>query len=125
MTADPRAALNTFIAALERHFEASAGRNGEEDPRVLSAYEELADAFETYDDALFEAYGESTPLDIYAEDDDDDELDDLVDEDDDLDLDDEDEDTETYGGLDAEDYDEDDEVEAEVEDTDEGSSASR
>lgn len=112
MTADPRAALNTFIAALERHFEASVGRNGEEDPRVLAAYEEVADAFEIYDDALFEAYGESTPLDIFTEDGEDDDLDldddDDDDEDDDLDLDDEDDDTQTYGGLDAEDYDDDD-----------------
>ncbi|WP_068397385.1 hypothetical protein [Kribbia dieselivorans] len=109
MTADPRAALNTFIAALERHFEASVGRNGEEDPRVLAAYEEVADAFEIYDDALFEAYGESTPLDIFTEDGEDDDLDlSDDDDDDDLDLDDEDDDTQTYGGLDAEDYDDED-----------------
>ena len=37
MTADPRAALTKLIATFERHLEASSGRNGEDDPRVVAA----------------------------------------------------------------------------------------
>jgi hypothetical protein len=69
MSADPRAALNTLVAALERHLEASSARRGEDDPAVIAAYDDLADAFEDYDGALFDAYGEMTPLDIYVDDD--------------------------------------------------------
>lgn len=103
MTADPRAALNTLIATFERHLEASAGRNGEDDPRVVAAYEDLADAFEAYDDALNDAYGEMTPL-IVVDDAD------LDGGDDDADGDEEyveDEDDDRYSGLDDEDYDDD------------------
>ncbi|NHN54833.1 hypothetical protein G9U51_03420 [Calidifontibacter sp. DB0510] len=112
MTADPRAALSRFITALERHLEAAARRRGENDPTVVAAYHDLADAFEDYDDALLEAYGEVTPLELYVgdededldEDDDDEDVDDLDEDegddegDDDLDEDDEDDDGE-YSGL--------------------------
>lgn len=100
MSADPRQALATFVTALERHLEASASRRGEDDPVVIAAYDDLADAFEAYDDALLEAYGEMTPLDIYTGLDDEDE-----DEDD---LDDEEETPRRYTGLDDEDLDTDD-----------------
>ena len=69
MSADPRAALNQLVAAFERHLEASSTRHGEDDPSVVAAYEDLADAFEEYDGALYDAYGEMTPLDIYSGDD--------------------------------------------------------
>ncbi|WP_392542067.1 hypothetical protein [Oryzobacter telluris] len=85
MSADPRAALTQLVAALERHLEASSTRHGEDDPTVVAAYEDLADAFEEYDGALYDAYGEMTPLDIYTGDeagDDDDEDDDETDGDD-------------------------------------------
>ena len=103
MTADPRAALANLTATLERHLEASAQRRGENDPTVVAAYQDVADAFERYDDALLEAHGEVTPLEIYSGDDDeddpdevDDELDDHGDEDDDG----------VYLGLDDSEYDE-------------------
>jgi hypothetical protein len=102
MTTDPRAALATLSATLERHLEASAQRRGENDPTVVAAYQDVADAFELYDDALLEAYGEVTPLEIYnGEDEDDsdapdDELDNPGDEDDDG----------VYLGLDDSEYDE-------------------
>ena len=86
MTADPRAALANLTATLERHLEASAQRRGENDPTVVAAYQDVADAFELYDDALLESYGEVTPLEIYSGEDDDedpDELDNHGDEDDD------------------------------------------
>ncbi|WP_377642635.1 primosomal protein [Oryzobacter terrae] len=69
MSADPRAALTQLVAAFERHLEASSTRHGEDDPGVVAAYEDLADAFEEYDGALYDAYGEMTPLDIYSGDD--------------------------------------------------------
>lgn len=101
MTSDPRAALATLMTAFERHLEASASKRGEEDPTVVAAYEDLADAFASYDDALLNAYGEMTPLDIYDDSDDDDEVDDHSDEDGD--------DDGVYSGLDDTEYDEDDE----------------
>lgn len=111
MTAEPRAALSALQSALERHLEAAATRRGENDPSVVAAYRDLADAFEDYDDALMDAYGEVTPLEVYAGDDDlDEEDDDLEDEDEERDedgeaLDDEDSDDDTYVGLSGDDTD--------------------
>jgi hypothetical protein len=109
MTVDPRAALANLAASLERHLEASASRRGENDPTVVAAYQDVADAFERYDDALLEAYGEVTPLDIYSGDDEDEDGDADGDEAD-LELDDHgDEDGDSVGvylGLDDSDYDE-------------------
>jgi len=85
MSADPRAALSQLVAAFERHLEASSARHGDDDPSVVAAYEDLADAFEAYDGALYDAYGEMTPLDIYSGDDDGDEPDEDEDEDEDAD----------------------------------------
>ena len=96
---DPRPALNQLIAAFERHLEASAQRRGEDDPTVVAAYEDLADAFEAYDDALHDATGEMTPLVVVDEQF-------MVDDDESDDYDDEDE--QSYSGLDDEDYDADD-----------------
>jgi hypothetical protein len=107
MTSDPRAALDRLVAALEAHLQAASRRTGEADPAVVSAYQTLADAFETYDEALYAAYDEVTPFVLYedAEDADDDEDDDDDDEDDDLDdEDDEDEDDDLDGpGVDLDD----------------------
>jgi hypothetical protein len=98
MTSDPRAALATLISALERHLEAAASKRGEEDPTVLAAYEDVADAFEAYDEALLTAYGEMTPLDLYDDSEDDDtEIDDHYS--------DEDGEESIYSGLDDEEYD--------------------
>ncbi|WP_402465938.1 primosomal protein [Isoptericola aurantiacus] len=70
MTADPRAALDRFVAALEGHFHAVASRRGDDDPAVDDAYEVLADAFEVYEDSLAQVYTEVTPF--YLDDDEDD-----------------------------------------------------
>lgn len=93
MNAEPRAALEKLTSALERHLEACSARRGESDPAVVSAYFELADAFEAYDDALMNAYNEVTPLEVYYEEDLDDDEDDLDDDDfdEDYDTDDDDE----------------------------------
>ncbi len=116
MKADPRAALATLTASLERHLEASASRRGENDPTVVAAYQAVADAFDLYDDALLESYGEVTPLEIYSgdgdevdeDDDDDDDDDDEIDEVDGVldDHGDEEGDSSVYLGLDDSDYDE-------------------
>jgi hypothetical protein len=103
MTNDPRAALANLAATLERHLEASAQRRGENDPTVVAAYQDVADAFEQYDDALLEAYGEVTPLEIYSGDDDEDDPDVLDDE---LDDHDDEGDDGVYLGLDDSEYDE-------------------
>ena len=107
MTIEPRAALANLTASLERHLGASASRRGENDPTVVAAYQDVADAFERYDDALLEAYGEVTPLEIFGgEDEDGDEEGDETD----LELDDHgDEDGDSVGvylGLDDSEYDE-------------------
>ena len=109
MATDPRAALNRLIAALEQHFEA-ASTGDEFSPAVIAAEDRLADAFFTYDDALFTAFGIELPLDIVDADEDDDEDFDEEDfeddEDEDYDVDDFDEDDED---IDEEDLDEEDE----------------
>ncbi|HNQ06741.1 MAG TPA: hypothetical protein PKH97_06090 [Tetrasphaera sp.] len=112
--ADPRAALVALTAAFERHLEACAQRRGEDDPAVVAAYDDLADAFEEYDESLLEAFGEMTPLELYAGEDDDSDEDEELDEepddeddldDDDDDLDDEDDDESATGSDDESDSD--------------------
>lgn len=88
MTADPRAALDRFVAALEAHFHAVSTRRGDDDPAVDDAYEVLADAFEVYEDALAQVYSEVTPFLLDDGDDDEDEDEDDDDDDDEDDLDD-------------------------------------
>ena len=109
MSADPRAALSSLVTAFERHLEACSGRRGEDDPTVAAAYDDLLDAFEVYDNALYEAFGEMTPLDVYTGDDldDDEELDEDHDDDDGV-----------YAGLDDEEYDESDDDEDSDDDSD-------
>jgi hypothetical protein len=124
MTADPRAALATLVSALERHLEAAGQKRGENDPVVFAAYQDVAEAFDAYDDALLDAFDEVTPLEVYHEDADEEDADDLEDDDDDdevgtvvledsddvIDLDELDEDSadgSSYQGLDDEEYDED------------------
>ena len=91
MASDPRAALDRFVDALHRHYEAASARRSELDPTVVAAYDELAAAFVAYDDALFDAFDEVTPFDLTDEDDEDDDEDaddedyDEDEEDDDLD----------------------------------------
>lgn len=103
MTNDPRSALNRLIAAFEAHLDAAA-TGDENSPAVVAAENALQDAFFTYDDVLFTAYGIELPFDTYDGDDDDDDdiidIDDDDEDDDDVDYDDDDED-------DDDDYDDD------------------
>ena len=94
MTNDPRSALNRLIAAFEAHLDAAA-TGDENSPAVVAAENALQDAFFTYDDVLFTAYGIELPFDTYDGDDDDDDIDDVDyddDEDDDDDYDDDEDD---------------------------------
>src|SRR5699024_3147050 len=96
MATDPRAALDRLFAAFEEHLDAVEALQDDEAPVVLATADSLAEAFENYDEALYEEYGVDTPLVVYDGDEDEDfEYDDL--DDDDLDDDDLDED-----GLDEE-----------------------
>ncbi len=88
---DPRVALNALTNALEEHLSASMNRRGDEDPAVESAFYNISDAFEAYEDALFAASGEVTPLDLYDEEDGEDDLDEDEDSEDDPALDSEEE----------------------------------
>jgi hypothetical protein len=93
MTTEPRAALDRLIAALEAHLSAAGRRAGEADPAVVSAYQTLADAFEAYDEALYDAFDEVTPFVLYddaedalSEDDEDEDDDEDLEDDEDDDL---------------------------------------
>ena len=55
MSIDPRTELTRLLDALEAHLTAVVNRTGEHDPAVDEAYVEIANAFEAYEDSLFEA----------------------------------------------------------------------
>jgi DNA-directed RNA polymerase delta subunit len=81
MSNDPRSALQALVSAFEEHLVAASNRRGEDDPAVDGAYIAIADAFDAYEEALYEAYDEVTPLTVFAEDDadgDDDDEDELL-----------------------------------------------
>jgi hypothetical protein len=101
MTDDPRAALARLVATLEDHLAASANRRGETDPAVADAYQRVADAFEAYEEALYDAYDEVTPFVLYDDVEDDREDDD--DEDDDPEDDEDSEDSDESDDEDPED----------------------
>ena len=81
MSTDPRAALQSLVNALEEHLAAAANRRSDEDPSVDKAYVAIANAFEAYEEALYDAHDEVTPLTVFADDDDYDEDEDDDDED--------------------------------------------
>jgi hypothetical protein len=89
MSIDPRVALESLVSALQEHLAAASSRRGEDDPAVEAAFSSIMESFESYEDALYDAYGEVTPLVIYDESDDEDmdDSDDVVDPfDDDLEI---------------------------------------
>ncbi|GAA4365584.1 hypothetical protein [Paeniglutamicibacter cryotolerans] len=73
MSKDPRVALSVLVSAFEEHLAMLSARRGPEDPNVITAYFAIAEAFENYEDALDETYDEGTPLEVFSEDDYDDE----------------------------------------------------
>ncbi len=83
MSNDPRAALQALVSAFEEHLVAASNRRSDDDPAVDGAYIAIADAFDAYEEALYDAYDEVTPLTVFAEDDSDDDSDEDSDDDED------------------------------------------
>ncbi len=101
MSLEPHVALEDFLSAVREHYAAAAHRTSDTDPRVEASYMALADAFELYEDALYTAFDEVTPFELFDDvedakddddEDDDEEDDDLEDDDEDDDFDDDDDD---------------------------------
>jgi pyruvate/2-oxoacid:ferredoxin oxidoreductase alpha subunit len=105
MTVDPRSALEKLVAAFERHYEAASASRDPDHPMVVAAAQDLAEAFDDYDEALYEATEVATPLAIYGDDFDGHEDDDGSD-------------GRVYAGLDPDEYDEDDDLDDEDDDLD-------
>ncbi|SLF08924.1 hypothetical protein [Rothia sp. (in: high G+C Gram-positive bacteria)] len=93
MSNDPRAELALLTSALEEHLAAITNSRGEQDATIENAYVAIANAFERYEEALFETFEEVTPLEVFIEDDDDEE---------EFDYDFEDEDDQDFESQDAE-----------------------
>jgi hypothetical protein len=102
---DPRAALEKLTIALERHFEAATSRRDPDHPMVSAAAQDLAEAFDEYDEALYEATEVATPLAIYGE-----EFDVVEDEDDE---------GGPYAGLESDDYEDEDDDDGDDDEDDE------
>lgn len=75
MAIDPRAALDRLFAAFTAHLDAVGSAQDPDAASVLDAAETLMDAFDTYDEALYDAYEVDTPFVVYDGDDDDDDWD--------------------------------------------------
>ncbi|MFW0119179.1 hypothetical protein ACN082_04890 [Rothia sp. CCM 9417] len=71
MSTNPRAELAYLTSALEEHLNAIVNSRGEHDAAVDNAYVAIANAFERYEEALFDAYEEVTPLEVFLDEDDD------------------------------------------------------
>ncbi|UFU04381.1 DNA primase [Ruania suaedae] len=97
MAKDLRAALDDLLTAFEAHLDAAEAAQEDDDPTVMNAAAALADAFENYDELLYEELGVDTPFVVYDGDEDDLDDDDLDDD---------------PGSGDTDDYDDDVEVDA-------------
>lgn len=69
MSTDPRMALEALVAAFNEHLVAAQNSRGEDDPAVEAAFFSIADAFEAYEDALYAVTGEVTPLEVFEDED--------------------------------------------------------
>src|SRR5690625_2773935 len=88
MVADPRTALEQLFEALREHMEIALVVQDPDDDEVLDAAEALGDTIDEYDEPLYQAPGDDTPLDNHDGYDDDDDDDDEDDDQDSLDSDD-------------------------------------
>lgn len=59
-----REAADALKSAVDRHLAAVERRQGESDPAVFAAYDELAAAAEAYDELLYDVYDEVTPFEV-------------------------------------------------------------
>ena len=62
MHEDPIVALSRLTAALERHLDACSSKRAGSDQEIQEAYDQVADAFEKYEDVLDTAFSEVLPL---------------------------------------------------------------
>lgn len=107
MSLEPHVALEDFLSAVREHYAAAAHRTSDTDPRVEASYMALADAFELYEDALYTAFDEVTPFELF------DDVEDAKDDDEDDDLEDDDE----VDDFDDDDDDDDDDFDDEDDDS--------
>mgnify|MGYP001787929801 CR=1 FL=1 len=98
MTGDARRALTRLLNAFENHFDIARDGDEADDAALEAAELALRDAFFTYDDSLFTAYGIELPFAAFDSDSDDDDDEDYDDgeHDEDDEEDDYDEDDEAY-----------------------------
>lgn len=61
------AAARALTTALEAHLAAVKARNGESDPAVFAAFDDLRDAFLAYEEALYDGYDEVLPVEVVEE----------------------------------------------------------
>ena len=64
MAKEPRIALQQFIAALERHFEAVSSKHGNDDQAVLNTYALLEEAFLDYEEVIEVKFEELLPFEL-------------------------------------------------------------
>ncbi len=83
MSNESRAALAALTNALEEHLTAIVNRRGEHDPAIDNAYVAVANAFERYEETLFDDYEEVTPLEVFLDEEEED-FEDEFDEEDDI-----------------------------------------
>ena len=62
MHEDSALALRQFVAALERHLDACASKRPGSDQEIQEAYDQVASAFEKYEDVLESQYQEYLPI---------------------------------------------------------------
>lgn len=67
-----RARLDDLVGALRAHLDLASHRAGESDPAVQHAYVAVREAYLAYEDALYDAYDEVTPLAVVEWEDEDD-----------------------------------------------------
>lgn len=68
MSTDPNYALQALIAHLEQHLAVVSQSRGSAEAAIDGAFGALADAFEAYEDALYDRYSELLPFTIPSDD---------------------------------------------------------
>lgn len=71
MSIEPSYALQQLISRLEQHLTVVSQSRGSADAAVDAAFGSLAEAFQTYEDALYDQFSELLPFTIPTDDDDD------------------------------------------------------
>lgn len=64
MHEEPTAALQKLVSALERHLDACATKRDGSDEALNRSYQDLEDAFLSYEESLQQSYGEYLPFEL-------------------------------------------------------------